>query len=660
MFLSGNLKEQITMKLPSVNIAILNYNGKKLLEECLPSILRAADRYPGKCGVTVVDNKSTDDSIAFLKKKYGKKVSLHVASENRVLVSYNEYIKSLKDEIVIILNNDMKLDAGFIEPLVGYFKKTDTFFVSPKHMDFEGKEYQGGKNKIIRKLGFVSAGPFYKNYENDLEKPSLNLFTGNGAFSVKIFNKIGGFDSLFLPGGMEDTDICVRGWKAGYKGYYEPESVLYHKGSATFKKEFGNTERMINNYKNSFLFYWKNMSAAAAAAGILIMPLTLLIMFFTGRFFHIGGFFKALKSAGRIKKTAAISDKFTFSQVEKLTSSGVLFETYGRTKKELSIVIPTYNRQKDLLALLDSLFIQKYDRKKVEIIVSDDGSSDGTGEAIKRLLKKHPELKYVYQKNSGPSAARNNGIRAAAGKIIGFIDSDVIADKNLIKNALKVFKHSKADVIEGMTLSLERDIKNTVFTHTVQNKTGKRWITCNLFARREIIEKIGGFDEEFRHPIREDTALGFAMLKAGAVSDFSEKITVYHPVYKSNYRMLFKLAFYGVYEPLLIKKFPVYYFKYLNWFDSWFVPSYYSGYYVMVLFAAVWFLTGNNVFAYAAAGFYALSYIVSVYAMFRKKTVVFKDIITVGFHYLYIPYLRLYWITAGIFKYFIKPVFVSK
>jgi len=375
---------------------------------------------------------------------------------------------------------------------------------------------------------------------------------------------------------------------------------------------------------------------------------------------HIAGFFSALKSAGRINKTAGVKDKLTFSQVEKITSFRPLFEIYGETSRELSIVIPTYNRQKDLLALLGSLFIQKYDRKKVEIIVSDDVSSDKTGAAVKALMKKHPELKYVYQKNFGPSAARNNGIRAATGKIIGFIDSDVIADKNLIKNALSVFKHSKADVIEGMTLSLERDIKNTVFTHTVQNKTGKRWITCNLFARREIIEKIGGFDEEFRHPIREDTALGFAMLKAGAVSEFSEKIVVYHPVYKSNYRMLFKLAFYGIYEPLLIKKFPLYYFKYLNWFDSWFVPSYYGGYYAMPLLAAVWLLTGNNVFAYAAAGFYALSYIVSVYAMFRKKTVVFKDVITVGFHYLYIPYLRLYWITAGIIKYFMKPFFINK
>ena len=324
---------------------------------------------------------------------------------------------------------------------------------------------------------------------------------------------------------------------------------------------------------------------------------------------------------------------------------------------ELSIIIPAYNRKKDLLILLDSLFRQKYDRKKIEIIVSDDGSEDGTREPVLLAMKTHTELKYVFQKNLGPSAARNNGIKHSSGKIIGFLDSDVIADKFLIKNVISEFVEKKVDVIEGMTLSLERKIKNTVFTHTVQNKKGGRWITCNLFTRRKIIEEVSGFDEEFRHPIREDTAFGFAMLRVGAVSVFSKKIIVYHPVYKSNYKMLFKLAFYGIYEPMLINKYPKYYFKYLNWVDSWFFPFYYSGYYVMPILVLAWILTGNVLFAYTAAVLYLTSYSISVYAMFRKKTVIFKDILTVGFHYLYIPYLRLYWINVGFIKFCIKPLF---
>lgn len=328
-----------------------------------------------------------------------------------------------------------------------------------------------------------------------------------------------------------------------------------------------------------------------------------------------------------------------------------------RKKIELSIIIPAYNRKKDLFVLLESLFKQKYDRKKIEIIVSDDGSEDGTGEAVLRAGKKHRELKYIFQKNSGPSAARNNGIKHSSGKIIGFLDSDVIAEKNLINNVISEFSERKADVMEGMTLSLEREIKNSVFTHTVQNKTGGRWITCNLFTRRKIMEKAGGFDEEFRHPIREDTAFGFAMLKAGAVSEFSGKIIVYHPVYRSDYKMLFKLAFYGIYEPLLIKKYPGYYFKHLNWFDSWFFPSYYSGYYAMPIFVLAWLLTKNVLFAYTAAALYAASYITSMYALFRKKVVIVKDVITAGFHYLYIPYLRLYWVCVGFIKYFLKPIF---
>ncbi|MCE5300449.1 MAG: glycosyltransferase [Spirochaetia bacterium] len=645
-------RDRKKMRLYSVNIAVLNYNGRQLLDECMPSILEATAAYPGRCTVTVIDNKSTDGSVEFLKKKFGKKISVFSASENRVLISYNEYVKTVVEEIVIILDNDMKLDRGFVLPLIRYFERPDTFFVSPKHLSFDGKEYQGGKNKIVEKPGFISAGPFYRGYERETDISSRNLFTGNGAFRASIFNELGGFDPLFLPGGMEDTDICVRAWKAGYCGYYEPKSALYHKGSATFKKEFSNFRRFVNNYRNSFLFAWKNISGMETAKNLLLLPFTFLVFLLTFRYLHIAGLCSAVSGARMIKKQDKRSIKRSFTEVKKITSKKTYLPVFDPKKitGELSIVIPAYNRKKDLLALLDSLLKQKYDREKVEIIVSDDGSTDGTGDALKPLMKRHKELKYVYQKNAGPSAARNNGIRVAAGRIIGLLDSDVIADKNLIRSVLSEFS-GKIDVLEGTTLSFERDIKNTAFTHSVQNKTGGRWITCNLFILNEKIHGVGGFDEEFRHPIREDTALGFSLLESGAVSKFSKKVVVYHPVYRSDYKMLFKLAFYGIYEPMLIRKYPGYYFKYLNWIDSWFFPSYYSGYYAMPFFVMAWLLTGRTVFAYAAAALYAASYVISVYAVFRNKKVLLRDILTVGFHYIYIPYLRLYWIIVGIFKF---------
>ena len=167
-----------------------------------------------------------------------KRVTFKVGDEVRSQEGTRFTVKTVKEELTVILNNDIKTEKDFLLPLVKYFDDKDTFFVSPKHLSFDGKNYQGGKNKIIEKLGYFSVSPFYKNYKKDIDISSPDLFTANGAFRTKVFNSLKGFDSLYLPGGMEDADLCYRALKAGYKGYYEPESVIYHKGSATFKKVF--------------------------------------------------------------------------------------------------------------------------------------------------------------------------------------------------------------------------------------------------------------------------------------------------------------------------------------------------------------------------------------------------------------------------------------
>lgn len=634
------------MKWKSVRIALLNYNGEALLAECLPSVIKAAENYPGTCAVTVIDNKSADNSVAMLKKRF-KKVSVWQAPENLVLVSYNGFIKTVKEEIIVILNNDMKLAPGFLAPLVPYFEKKGTFFVSPKHMSFDGKEYQGGKNKFTDRLGFLSAGPVYRGCEKDAGSSSPNLFTGNGAFDVKIFRKLGGFDPLYLPGGMEDTDLCYRAWKAGYRGYYEPKSVLYHKGSASFKKLFSNSARLTNNYRNSFLFSFKNLDLSEKIPRIILSPLTLLALLLTGRIWHILGFFAALKKLPLIKKTA--HGGLSFSAIKRaVNAERSLPYSASAPSKELSIVVPVYNRKNELLLMLDSLLKQEYDRKKVEIIVSDDGSTDGTGEAVRALIKKHSELKYIRNPNSGPAAARNAGVRAASGRILGFLDSDIIAGKGLVRNVLREFKRD-IKALEGATIK-SGGVPETVFTHSVENLKPGRWLTCNLFILREAMHALGGFDEDFKHPVREDTAFGFAMLENGIQPAFSPKVVICHPVYKSGWKMFFKLAYYGIYEPLLCAKYPQFYFRHLKWLDSWFFPSYYAGYYALPFFLYFGLRASNTPLVWAGILLLAASYTASVYAVFRKRVFDTGSFLLAALLYVFIPYLRLFWVFAGLIR----------
>jgi len=320
--------------------------------------------------------------------------------------------------------------------------------------------------------------------------------------------------------------------------------------------------------------------------------------------------------------------------------------------KYLSVIIPVYNRKKEVVALLKSLFSQKYPKNAVEFIVVDDGSTDGIKKEILPLLKKHKELRCIRRNNAGPAAARNTGIKKSKGSVIGFIDSDVIAGRNLIVNLLKAFRENPtADGIEGITVKKEGPVPQTLFTHYAENTKPGRWLTCNLYIKKKALLKAGLFDERYRNPMREDTDLGFALIRSGAKIIFSKSVKIIHPVYKGNYRQLLKSAYYGIYEALLFRKYPREYFKNLKWIDGWFFPVYYSGYYTLPFFFGFYLLYNNSFILYSGLFLFLASYITTIYALFRKKRFRIRDLIIAGFFSLFTPYLRLFWVIAGFIKF---------
>ena len=112
----------------------------------------------------------------------------------------------------------------------------------------------------------------------------------------------------------------------------------------------------------------------------------------------------------------------------------------------VSVVVPTYNRWAQLRDCMKSLIRQTYPSERYEIIVVDDGSKDRT----KQTVQEFKSIKYIYQDNKGPSAARNAGIKIAKGEIIAFIDDDCTANKSWIENFARVFgKNPGYQVIQG-------------------------------------------------------------------------------------------------------------------------------------------------------------------------------------------------------------------
>jgi glycosyltransferase involved in cell wall biosynthesis len=195
---------------------------------------------------------------------------------------------------------------------------------------------------------------------------------------------------------------------------------------------------------------------------------------------------------------------------------------------EISVVVPTFNRRKIVLRTVEALSAQNLPFASYEIIVVDDGSNDGTVEAL-RLLQPRCRFRVIEQENRGPSAARNTGFRAAAANLVLFLDDDMLADPGLVAAHIAAHAQPGRCVAFG-ALYISPDSPFTLAAECFNREIGayhlerKRnpqleWhmedcVFSNASLSRELLEDIGGFDETFRK--REDLELGIRLFHTGA------------------------------------------------------------------------------------------------------------------------------------------------
>jgi len=279
-----------------IRIIVLNYNGAALLPQCLPSIVTAAQRAQLKTETTILDNLSTDAGLDYVASAFPE-VTVVRAAQNKVLCSYNDYLRQIEEPVVILLNNDIRVDPGFVNPLVRKFAEDSrTFLVAPRVMSFDGTRVEAGRSKAGIRFGIFWCKARYPGYETEAFDPSSTCSSGFGAFSKKGFLELGGYDERYLPGIMEDVDLCYRAQKRGYHLYYEPQSVIFHIGQASFKKAFGEAKMSEVAHRNNFLFMWKNFSGFQFYfSHIFFLPLRLLWAALKGNRAFVRGFWNALQ-----------------------------------------------------------------------------------------------------------------------------------------------------------------------------------------------------------------------------------------------------------------------------------------------------------------------------------------------------------------------------
>ena len=240
-----------------VHVLVLNYNGRRLLAECLPSVVDAARASRHPTTVAVIDNDSRDDSVAWLGEHFPQ-VEL-IRRPNRALVSFNDVVAGLPGEVALLLNNDVKLDQGAIDPLVEPLGDR-CFMTAPRCVRFDGVTYEGLKAAVRWRFGLVEATVFYPGHQQVIELPDLTAAAGSVlAIDRRIFASLGGFDPLYLPGRLEDLDFAYRGYMAGYHARYVPDALAYHLGMGTFAAVYGEDGCAWLALRNTLLFQWKNL-----------------------------------------------------------------------------------------------------------------------------------------------------------------------------------------------------------------------------------------------------------------------------------------------------------------------------------------------------------------------------------------------------------------
>ncbi|MDQ6814729.1 MAG: glycosyltransferase family 2 protein [Bacteroidota bacterium] len=247
---------------PSVAIAILNWNGKKFLEALLPELHQLT--YTNYT-VYVIDNKSSDDSVAYIHSCYPSVEVIELDGNYGFAGGYNKGLATLNEDYYLMINSDVEVPPSFIEPLVNMME-VDPSIAScqPKLLSLTNPsmlEHGGAAGGMIDFLGyplcrgriFDASEPDNGQYDHDTE-----IFWASGACCLvrkDAYRKINGMYNYFFMH-SEEIDMCWRFIAEDYKVKFCPESSIYHLGGGTLSHQ--SPRKTYLNFRNNIIMCFRN------------------------------------------------------------------------------------------------------------------------------------------------------------------------------------------------------------------------------------------------------------------------------------------------------------------------------------------------------------------------------------------------------------------
>ncbi|AVR45795.1 dTDP-Rha--alpha-D-GlcNAc-pyrophosphate polyprenol alpha-3-L-rhamnosyltransferase [Christiangramia fulva] len=246
-------------------VVILNWNGRALLEKFLPSVVQHSE----EARIYVADNASSDDSVEFLKEFFPQVEIIEIKENLGYAGGYNEALKKVSEELVILLNSDVEVTPNWLPPIISAFEKqAEVAAVQPKILDYKRKEffeYAGAAGGFIDKFAYpFCRGRIFQHLEKDTGQynDETFIFWASGAcLAVRksIFFEVGALDEDFFAH-QEEIDLCWRLKNFGYKVKYVSASKIYHVGGGTL--EMMNPRKTFYNFRNSLYLILKNVEGS--------------------------------------------------------------------------------------------------------------------------------------------------------------------------------------------------------------------------------------------------------------------------------------------------------------------------------------------------------------------------------------------------------------
>ena len=226
---------------------------------------------------------------------------------------------------------------------------------------------------------------------------------------------------------------------------------------------------------------------------------------------------------------------------------------------KISVIVPTYNRLELLKSQVNALMSQTLAETQYEVLVVNDGSSDGTKEYLDHMQDFYDHLKIFHHQNGGPAKARNTALKHVSGSIVAFTDDDCVVDRNWLETILEQWNESIVG-LQGATYTDREHV--TPLTHQIDNLSGHNSVpTCNAAYLKSALTFIDGFDESFPSPHNEDADVSWRIQQIGKVA-FCPEMRVYHPPRKDSFRKVSRRMKIMESEFTLYQKSPALYKKY--------------------------------------------------------------------------------------------------